>query len=274
MSGLVVVMGRALVAQADMRLAGERLAQLPQSRDLPIPGSPESSTTWPSPSFAPAATGAAAARSPPRARPAASGRSPGAPRSALGPASTSTRQATSGSAKPLRRCGPRSSSSNRPPTSRRVAALITTRPARRAPAAAPPGSASRRPPRPCGTLADQVPHHHVPGRDADPRGSLAPRLRQARADDILDQLKPGPHRPLGIVLVRPRPAEIGQHAVAQVLGDVPSRTADHVRAGRLVGAASPRACPRDRAAPTARSSRPGRRTAPSAAAARLPQASH
>ena len=32
--------------------------------------------------------------------------------------------------------------------------------------------------------------------------------------------QPRPHRPLGLVLMRPRPAEIGQHAVAHELGDV------------------------------------------------------
>ena len=34
-----------------------------------------------------------------------------------------------------------------------------------------------------------------------------------------DQGEPGTHRALGVVLVRLRIAEIGQHAVAHVLGD-------------------------------------------------------
>ena len=80
--------------------------------------------------------------------------------------------------------------------------------------------------------------------------------------------EPGPDRPLGLVLVRPRPAEIGEHAVAHVLGDVAAERSI-LGAGVLIGADHVRACPRDRAGPRARSSRPGRRTAPSAAAARL-----
>ena len=88
------------------------------------------------------------ARARARARPAASGPPSAAPRS--GPSarpSPSTRKAASGSAKPLRRRGPRSASSNRPPTqpARRLADHHAAR-RRRAPAAAPRGSASRRPP--------------------------------------------------------------------------------------------------------------------------------
>ena len=48
---------------------------------------------------------------------------------------------------------------------------------------------------------------------------LARRRVAARATAI-DDREPGPHRPLGVVLVRLRPAEIGEHAVAHVLGDV------------------------------------------------------
>ncbi len=48
--------------------------------------------------------------------------------------------------------------------------------------------------------------------------------------DRLDQLQPGAHRPLGIVLVRLRPAEVGEHAVAHVLGDVAVEAADHLGA--------------------------------------------
>ena len=48
--------------------------------------------------------------------------------------------------------------------------------------------------------------------------------------------EPGPDRPLGLVLVRLRPAEIGEHAVAHVLGDVPAPALDHLGAGVLIGA--------------------------------------
>ena len=104
--------------------------------------------------------------------------------------------------------------------------------------------------------------------------SGSPRRRlPTRADAASIERQPGPDRPLGVVLVRLRPAEIGEHAVAHVLGDVAAPALDHLGAARPDRRGSPRPCPRDRAAPTARSSRPDRRTAPSAAAARLPQAS-
>ena len=46
----------------------------------------------------------------------------------------------------------------------------------------------------------------------------------------------GAHGPLCLVLVRPRPAEIGQHAVAHVFGDVPFETRDLARDRVLIGA--------------------------------------
>ena len=54
--------------------------------------------------------------------------------------------------------------------------------------------------------------------------------------DRLDQLEAGAHRPLGVVLVRLRPAEVGEHAVAQVFCNVAVEAADHLRARRLVRA--------------------------------------
>ena len=48
--------------------------------------------------------------------------------------------------------------------------------------------------------------------------------------------KPGPDRPLGLVLVRLRPAEIGEHAIAHVFGDVPAPALDHLGAALLIGA--------------------------------------
>ena len=50
------------------------------------------------------------------------------------------------------------------------------------------------------------------------------------APTAVDHRQPGPHRPLGLVLVRLRPAEIGQHAVAHVFGDVPVPALDHLGA--------------------------------------------
>ena len=50
-----------------------------------------------------------------------------------------------------------------------------------------------------------------------------------------DDRQAGADRPLGLVLVRPRPAEIGQHAVAHELGHVPVEPSDLGGHGGLVG---------------------------------------
>ena len=247
------VVGRALVEQADVGLVLEPLAQLAHQARLADPGlarraaPPGPRRPWP------AASGAAAARSPPRGRPAASG--PRVWRASKRPSarpSPATRHAASGSAKPLRRCGPRSSSSNRPPTSRRVAWLITTaarlgqrlQARRQVRRLADHRLLLRR------ALADQVADHDQAGRDADPGRERRARRAARSRPTASTSCEPGAHRPLGIVLVRLRPAEIGQHAVAHELGDVPLEAARSPRRRRPDRRASPRACPRGRAAPT------------------------
>jgi hypothetical protein len=61
--------------------------------------------------------------------------------------------------------------------------------------------------------------------DADPGRK---RLALAGPDpaDRDRRREPGPDRPLGGVLVRPRPAEVGEHAVTHELGDVPPEADD------------------------------------------------
>ena len=138
-------------------------------------------------------------------------------------------------AKPLSRVGPSSRSSNSSPKSRRVPSATTTA----------PGGRLLQPRRQIrrfahhllagGALADEVPHDHKTAGDADPcaerlagrRGQLADRLRDRQAR---------PHGALGLVLMRLRPAEIGEHAVAHELGDVTPETGDLARHGVLVGA--------------------------------------
>jgi hypothetical protein len=68
-------------------------------------------------------------------------------------------------------------------------------------------------------LADQVADHDQTGRDP---GAHSQRRAVARAElsDPGGQIEPGPHRPLGVVFVRLRPAEIREHTVAHVLGDM------------------------------------------------------
>ena len=87
-------------------------------------------------------------------------------------------------------------------------------------------------------LADQVADHDQTGGDPDPH--LQPRIgRGVETGHRLDQRQTGPHRPLGIVLVGARIAEIGEHPVAHVLGDKPAATLDD-RGGAAVIAADHR----------------------------------
>ena len=86
-----------------------------------------------------------------------------------------------------------------------------------------------------GTLADQIADHHQPGSDADPH--LQPHRRDGvEPGHLLHQLQCRAHRALGIVLVGPRIAEIGEHAVADVLGDKPAAAADHLGNAAVIGA--------------------------------------
>jgi hypothetical protein len=67
-------------------------------------------------------------------------------------------------------------------------------------------------------LADQIADDDKSGGDADADGErLPPTGLQARHRRCYFQ--PGPHRALGVVLMRPGIAEIGQHPVTHVLGD-------------------------------------------------------
>jgi hypothetical protein len=72
----------------------------------------------------------------------------------------------------------------------------------------------------CGTLADQITDHGEPRGDAEPHAQILPRRQSA---DRLYYRQPSAHRPLGIILMRLRIAEIDQHPVAHVLGDKPVR---------------------------------------------------
>ena len=74
-----------------------------------------------------------------------------------------------------------------------------------------------------------------PGRDPDPRGERLAR-RRGDAGHGRGDGEAGPDRALGLVLVRPGPAEIGEHAVAHELGDVALEARDLARDGVLVGA--------------------------------------
>ena len=70
-----------------------------------------------------------------------------------------------------------------------------------------------------GALADQASHHHQPGGDAGARGQRLAIAGPQLADGG-DRGHGGANRPLGLVLMSLRPAEIGQHAVTHELRDV------------------------------------------------------
>ena len=242
-----------------MRLALDALLQAASSRDLPMPGSPESRTTRPSPAFACAQrrTSSASSSSRPtsgvrRGACSASKRLSAAP-------GRSTRQARTGLAKPLTASG----RGRRSRTGRRRAAASRRRSppcrARPAPAAAPPGWASRR--RPSGRgprRPNQLADDHEPGRDPDPRVHGPPAAGRAPASPPSAPARPGsparrrPPRPAGS---RNRPARRRPGTARRS-----RRSARPCRRRGRGRRRSARAGPRGRAASRARSSRRGRRT--------------
>ena len=221
------------------------------SRDLPMPGSPESSTTCPSPSRARAQRSSRSASSCSRptsgvsAAPRSASKRPSA--CAVPPDAPSPHRL----GEPLEPSAPRGRrSSNRPPTSCAGALGDHDRArARPAPAGGRPGSASRRPRPPLARRPRRSGRRPRPRRSRSrPGPRAAPRSRRRAAGRRRGHgREPGPDRALGVVLVRPRPAEIGQHAVAHELGDVAVEARDLAGDARPGRRGSPRACPPGRA---------------------------
>jgi hypothetical protein len=83
-------------------------------------------------------------------------------------------------------------------------------------------------------LADQVADHHQTGGDAHPATERSASALQPgnRPGDR----QTGPDRSLGVVLMRPRPAEIGEHTVAHELGNITFEARDLARDRVLVAA--------------------------------------
>jgi len=78
--------------------------------------------------------------------------------------------------------------------------------------------------------AAQRADHHRAGVDADAGGQMDPVLgleHIVQGAERAQDLEPGAHRALGVVLVRLRIAEVHQQPVAQVLRDVPRVALDH-----------------------------------------------
>ena len=70
----------------------------------------------------------------------------------------------------------------------------------------------------------------MPTRAASVSPCADPRLSHCR-----DGGEAGPHRAFGLILVGTRIAEIGQHTIAHVLGDVPFEPRDRARHCALIG---------------------------------------
>jgi hypothetical protein len=73
------------------------------------------------------------------------------------------------------------------------------------------------------TTADKIADDDQAAGDAEPHPQPFPPLQLA---DRLDDRKSDLDCPLSVVLMRPRKAEIGQHAVAHILRDKPAGTLD------------------------------------------------
>ena len=71
-------------------------------------------------------------------------------------------------------------------------------------------------------------HHHEPGMDPQAYGQChTPILLQADIElaQGLDHAQPGPHRPLRVIFVRQRIAEVDEQAIAKILRDMSSKRA-------------------------------------------------
>ena len=82
-------------------------------------------------------------------------------------------------------------------------------------------------------FADQIADDHQPGGDPDARLELGG--FDIEATDSVDHAQPRPDRPLGIVLMRPRVAEINQNTVAHVFRDKAVEARDDLGDGAVIG---------------------------------------
>ena len=203
-------------------------------RDLPIPGSPETSTTRPSPSFA--CCQRRNKRSSSSSRP-TSGVVPerNASKRLTTPLSPTTRQAGCGSPKPASGWGPRSSISNKRAdlSPGAVGNDQGARPGQRLQSGGEVWRLADHAALLRGTGADQIANDDEAAGDADPH---VQRLLCGEPADRVDDREPGASRALGIVLMRLGIAEINQHAVAHILGDKTAKAGDGVGDAAMVGA--------------------------------------
>src|SRR5262249_46995247 len=213
--------------------------------DLPMPGSPVSTTTRPSPCVASCQRRESISISSSRPSSGVSWVVCCASKRLAAPLAPTTCQAGVGSLQPLSATGPRSRYSKSPPVTLRVLAEITTVPG--------PAAACRR----CaglgggwqargevrrsaddrlflsGAFADQIAHHHRAGRDANAhcqRGvEIGPQISYS-----VDQREPGAHALRGVILVRLGIAEIDENAIAHVAGDDALIATDDLRDATVI----------------------------------------
>jgi len=84
------------------------------------------------------------------------------------------------------------------------------------------------------SFANQIADNHQPG--GNPNARLEPDGFDIEATDSVDRAEPRSHRPLGIVLMRSRVAEINQHPVAHEFSDKAIVLADTLIHGSVIGA--------------------------------------
>ena len=199
-----------------------------------MPGSPDSSTTRPSPAFACCQRRSSNSNSSSRPTSGITFAARSASKRLCMVCSRSTRHATTGPSKPLSCAGSIGSYSNASPVSRRVLAAITTvfgcgrrLQARREVRRLADDVALLR-----FAGADQLADHDQAGGDADADLVLAADRERA---DGLDHRQRRAHGILGVGLVRLGIAEIDQHAVAHVFGDEAAEAGDHGGRAFVIG---------------------------------------
>src|SRR5262249_38704035 len=201
-----------------------------------MPASPESKTIWPAPAQASRRRSRNRALSPVRPTNSVSPRCAASNRlSAV--ATPSATKASTGSAKPLAVSRPRPRTREKLAVGAGGGAGGADRPGRRTTRRGGGGVGVPPPPRLLlrRALADQIANDDKPGgnpdADGEPLRSTGLQTRHRRF-----YLQPGPHRALGVVLMRPRIAEIDQHPIALELGDKAIIARDDTGNGVLIGA--------------------------------------
>src|ERR1051326_6590437 len=81
-------------------------------------------------------------------------------------------------------------------------------------------------------------HHYRSRMDTDAHGEPhTPGLFQTgvQGPHGVEDAQTGTHGPLGIIFMRLRIAKVDQQAIAQILGNIPVKTLEHLDTGRLIG---------------------------------------